>query len=93
MTPDDVTASGHASAQDQLRYLEVDGVDEDQDSGGVQRPLWQRVLDQVLRLVGDPVVDGEPGLLWVLLQRRLRVITGTCGVMIRARLADGVTSP
>lgn len=77
---DDVTASGHTSDQDQLRYLEVDGVDEDQDGGGVQRPLWQRVPDQILCLVGDPVVDGDPGLLWVLLQHRIRVITVTCGV-------------
>lgn len=60
--------------REQLRYLEVDGVDEDKDGVGVQRPLRQRVLDQILRLVGDPVVDGDPGLLWVLLQHRIRVI-------------------
>lgn len=61
----------------QLRYLEVDGVDEDQDCVGVQCPWWQRVLDQVLSLVGDPVVYGGPGLLRVLLQHRTRVISVT----------------
>lgn len=46
--------------------LEVDGVDEDQHCGGVQRPFWQRVLDPVLRLVSNPVVDGDPGLVGII---------------------------
>lgn len=66
-----------------FRYLEVDCVDEDQDCVGVQRSGRQCVLDQILRLVGDPVVDGDPGLIRVLLQHRtdrisLRTLSDPC---------------
>lgn len=71
-------------------YLEVDGIDEDQDGIGVQCPCWQRVLDPVLSLVGYPVVDGDPGTLWVLLQNRTRII-GVTGLRVYRRVGGAVT--
>lgn len=59
-----------------FRYLEVDGVDQNQYCGGVQRPLWKCVLDPVLCLVGNPVIDGLPCFLRVVLQHRTSLISG-----------------
>lgn len=58
-----------------FRYLEVDGVDEDQDCGGIQGPFWQSILDPVLCLVGNPVIDGVPCFLRVLLQHKTSFIS------------------
>lgn len=66
-------AAGSAHSAGRRRYLEVDGVDQDQDRVGVQNPWRQCVLDQVAGLVGDPAVDGEPGPLRVPLQDRAGV--------------------
>ena len=58
-------------------HLEVDGVDQNQDGVGVQCARGQNVPDLVLSLVGHSVVDGDPGVFWVLLQHMAHSFSST----------------
>lgn len=57
------------SLQDQLEYLEVNGVNQHQGCELIDGSLGDDVFDAAFRLISDPVVDAHSGLLGIFLKK------------------------